>query len=239
MKERGMRKNGFLNYVISNAAEYNLYINFFCFGHYKIYTLMKNLSGVLLMCLLALLMSQAFTQDQTVKGEEFKDPEFVKVLNNYFGCKTWEDGVCVECSARFVFNDNGVCCEIKPQCEVFNRAVGICEKCYQGYGIVDGSCVRIDLVNSDGQGCRIWNGATCIECSSRWTFNANGVCQKVSDLCRTWTASGNCETCYGGYIVEAGACVKNPQFVPAADNLCKIWTSDRVCLECANRAVFD
>lgn len=41
------------------------------------------------MCLLTLLMSQSFAQDQLVRGEEFNDPEFVKVLNNYFGCKTW------------------------------------------------------------------------------------------------------------------------------------------------------
>lgn len=81
-------------------------------------------------------------------GAEFNDPEFVKVLNNYFGCKTWENGVCIECSARFVFNANQVCCEIKPQCKTFNVAVGICEECYQGFKVVDGVCIVNTLVGS-------------------------------------------------------------------------------------------
>ena len=47
---------------------------------------------------------------QTQEGNEFEDPEFVKILNNYFGCKTWDEGVCIECSENYYFNNNGVCC---------------------------------------------------------------------------------------------------------------------------------
>ena len=63
---------------------------------------------VLLLCLVA----GVFTQDEgpILTEEDLNDPEFLKVLNNYFGCKVWEEGVCVECSENFYFNDNGICC---------------------------------------------------------------------------------------------------------------------------------
>lgn len=78
------------------------------------------------------------------------------LLNNYFGCKTWVDGVCTECSENYWKNQNGVCCEVKPECRVFNRDVGICEGCYQGWELVDGICMIKDLVNSDQKGCKLW-----------------------------------------------------------------------------------
>ena len=161
------------------------------------------------------------------------------MLNNYFGCKTWEDGVCTECSERYYFNKNGVCCEVKPECNVFNKAEGICEACYQGWEIVDGKCVPIDLVNSDQKGCKAWENGECIECSKRWYKNDKNICTEVSDLCYTWAANGDCESCYKGYVVIDGECVRDPnEFVPSVDSLCAEW-KDRVCLKCAVRAYFD
>lgn len=32
------------------------------------------------------------------------DPMFLLSIQNYFGCKTWENGICIECSDRFYFN---------------------------------------------------------------------------------------------------------------------------------------
>ena len=52
---------------------------------------MKNLRAIVLFCLLALVWSQSVYNEL---GDEFKNPEFIKVLNNYFGCKTWDNGVC-------------------------------------------------------------------------------------------------------------------------------------------------
>lgn len=54
---------------------------------------MKNLRAIVLFCVLALAWSQTLTT--SVRGDEFNNPEFVKVLNNYFGCKTWDNGICV------------------------------------------------------------------------------------------------------------------------------------------------
>ena len=53
---------------------------------------MKNLRAIVLFCILALVWGQ--TVDNSLE-DELTNPEFVKVLNNYFGCKTWDNGVCV------------------------------------------------------------------------------------------------------------------------------------------------
>lgn len=28
-------------------------------------------------------------------GPEYQNPAFLKVINNYFGCKTWKNGACL------------------------------------------------------------------------------------------------------------------------------------------------
>ena len=33
-------------------------------------------------------------ETQATLGEEYQDPEFLRTINNYFGCKTWVDGHC-------------------------------------------------------------------------------------------------------------------------------------------------
>ena len=70
-------------------------------------------------------------------------------------------------------------------------------------------------------------------------MNENDICTEVSDLCYTWDVKGNCESCYKGYVVIDGDCVRDPnEFVPSVDSLCAEW-KDRVCLKCAVRAYFD
>lgn len=44
-------------------------------------------------CLFALaLLSLIVAQD--VSADLANDPELLAIVNNYFGCKTWEEGVC-------------------------------------------------------------------------------------------------------------------------------------------------
>lgn len=48
-----------------------------------------------------LLGSLTITQAQTVPDEGldlFSDGDLMKTLNNYFGCRKWQDGVCLQCS---------------------------------------------------------------------------------------------------------------------------------------------
>ena len=154
---------------------------------------------------------------------------------NYYGCKTWAKDQCLECSNGYSFNKNGVCCQISDLCSQFNKAEGVCQACYQGYAIVNGSC---QLAAQDS-GCAKWNGNTCIQCSQRWFFNTNGACTPVSDFCATWNSNGNCLTCYGGFVLSEGACVANPSpFYGSTNVFCASWQGTS-CLKCASRAYFN
>lgn len=61
--------------------------------------------------LLLLLLSVCFASDvPALSQEDLNNPELMRVLNNYFGCKTWVDGTCTECSNNYYFNAKGICC---------------------------------------------------------------------------------------------------------------------------------
>ena len=82
------------------------------------------------------------------------------------------------------------------------------------------------------------NNGKCIECFQRWYLNSSAICQQISDNCRTWTADGQCQTCYNGYILQNGTCVRDTTQVKISDPLCSLW-KDRVCIKCAERAYFN
>lgn len=54
-------------------------------------------------CLFALAFL-TITIASDVSADLANDPELRAIVNNYFGCKTWEDGVCTECSEHYYFN---------------------------------------------------------------------------------------------------------------------------------------
>ena len=161
--------------------------------------------------------------------------DLVTVANHY-GCKTWVKNQCTECSQGWYFNKKGVCCEVPSLCSQFNRAEGICQACYQGYTIVDNCC---KLAEQD-LGCAEWNGNVCRRCSKRWWQDVNGVCQPIGDQCSTWSEqTGECLTCYGGYILSNGRCIVNPNpFNGGSNALCGKWDGQS-CLSCAARSYFD
>lgn len=198
---------------------------------------MERLTAIVFFYLLTLAWSQTFN---TIRGPEYTDPVFLKTINNYFGCKTWNNNVCIECSDHYHFNGIGICCQINPQCKRFNQQVGICEDCYQGYTVVNGVCVISTSVNPNIVGCKTWTNGACTECAIRWYFDSNKNCQPVSNFCRTWTVSGNCDTCYQGYTVINGACILTPTlFKPFIDNsLCSQW-NNTVCIKCSDRSYFN
>ena len=79
------------------------------------------MKGVQRFVVLAILLSLTLTQvvdlntiftpeTKATLGPEYEDPAFLRLIDNYFGCKTWVDGLCTECSQGYLFNKNGVCC---------------------------------------------------------------------------------------------------------------------------------
>ena len=99
-------------------------------------------------------------ETQATLGSEYQDPQFLRTINNYFGCKTWVDGLCTECSENYIFNNNGVCCKIDPECMTFNRDVGVCEGCYPGYFVnANGTCSVQPLNGPEFRGCAEWQNS--------------------------------------------------------------------------------
>lgn len=119
---------------------------------------MKTLFVTLLFIMLVLTEDLFEKLSKPVEGG---DLNFLRALNNYFGCKTWANQQCTECSPQYIFNDNKICSQVPPQCQKFNRAVGICEHCYTGYEIYNGQCILVDLANSIDRGCKSFKNSKC------------------------------------------------------------------------------
>jgi len=139
-----------------------------------------------------------------------------QVGGNDAGCKKWDwdNQKCLECSARWYFNANGVCTPVNDYCSAWDN-YGVCTACYKGYDLKDGACVLADSGAQTGPagptdlGCKKWdwNNQKCLECSTRWYFGYDGICKKVDDNCASWEQYGACTACYPGYVVNDGACV--------------------------------
>ena len=127
------------------------------------------------------------------------------------GCSKWDwaNQVCLECSKEWVFNADGACVPVSDQCKSHDTN-GLCTSCFAGYDLVDGTCVfgAINTAKPSDSGCGKWdwNNQVCLECSSGWVFNADGVCVTVSDQCASHDASGACLSCFKGYDLVNGVC---------------------------------
>jgi hypothetical protein len=93
------------------------------------------------------------------------------------GCAKWDwtNQVCLNCSARWVFDSKGKCSPVSSNCQSFNSN-GVCTACYQGYAVSNGECVTSNPLcqssNSDG---------SCASCYPQYVLN-NGQCQPISSL---------------------------------------------------------
>lgn len=186
-------------------------------------------------------LSQIYTpQTLSTLGPEYNDPNFLKLIDNYFGCKNWTDGGCVECSSSYIFNKQGVCCLVDTQCQQFNSDVGICELCYTGYSVSSNGSCQATPSDSKNSGCAEWKGQNCTKCSVRYFFNSNNICVPVSDNCREWSLNGECTSCYYGFGVVNGSCLlgEQPNTHDVKSNpLCAKWTLG--CVACAERSFFN
>ena len=125
------------------------------------------------------------------------------------GCKNWDwdNQVCLECSARWTFNADGICLPVDDFCSEHDDG-GACTVCYRGYHLEDGFCIEDQVIQPSDLGCKNWDwdNQVCLECSARWTFNADGICLPVDDFCSEHDDGGACTVCYKGYHLINGAC---------------------------------
>ena len=139
-----------------------------------------------------------------------------------------------------------MCRPVDDLCETWDRFDGACLTCYKGFILnADSKCVPDpdDETGPSDLGCGQWDWTNkrCLACSQGFFVNTlTGLCTQVDDLCRTYSANGRCLTCFQGYILQGGQCVVDPTNQVGPDDLfCALWDWDnKVCLECAVRAVF-
>ena len=158
------------------------------------------------------------------------------------GCGSWDwkNQICLKCSENWVFNNNGVCVPVSDQCASHNE-FGACTSCYEGYNLNNGRCVEAPEERPSDEGCATWDwkNRRCLECSEHWVFNSNGRCVVVSDQCASHDDSGACTSCYVGYNLQSGSCVKAPEERPS-DVGCATWDwTGKRCLECSENWVFN
>jgi len=158
------------------------------------------------------------------------------------GCGLWDwnNQKCLQCSNNWVFNTQGACVPVSDQCKTFDLT-GNCVSCYDGYNLVNGSCILAPIQAPSDLGCGTWDwkNQKCLQCSNNWVFNDKGACIPVSDQCNTYDITGKCVTCYKGYNLVAGKCVLAP-IQNVSDVGCGVWDWDnQVCKQCSNRWVFN
>lgn len=144
---------------------------------------------------------------------------------------------------RFYPNGKGVCLPVSDLCRTWDSAKGVCLTCYYGYVLnTDGQCVvdPLPYIPRSNSLCGQWNDTVCVACSERAYFSNAGICEAVSDYCNTWDPfSGNCLTCFKGFVLIDGVCNLAPGVKPA-DLGCKLWDWDtQTCLACSKDFVFN
>ena len=95
-----------------------------------------------------------------------------------------------------------------PLCKTYDQITGACLTCYNGYVVSGATCV-IDK-NAESSNCAEYVDNVCVRCASRTFLNSRKQCEKVSEDCRTYNDfTGACLSCYSGYALKMGRCLKS------------------------------
>ncbi len=142
------------------------------------------------------------------------------------GCaKADENGTCLKCCDGYALNLEGECIPAVGG-EIENCAVykyvdtkgqwyskwvtgckKVCVECEKNYELdKNGNCVPKLLF--DPSCVRLNQNGTCDICAFRSVRDTYGRCKKVSDQCREWDRKGMCRSCYLGYKLCDGECLK-------------------------------
>lgn len=92
---------------------------------------------------------------------------------------------------------------MNPQCRTYNPSNGDCTGCYNGFRLLENTCLPESLFSDGGVSdvnCRRFENNVCVECSERFYFNANRRCQQVDPDCKDYNrVSGACISCFTGF----------------------------------------
>jgi hypothetical protein len=138
---------------------------------------------------------------------------------------------CRECYPGYIAPNNGICQLANSLCRSIDSN-GACTSCYSGYEVRGGNCVV--ATQPSARNCRNFSNGICFECSNGYIKSTDGSCYPVNTLCRTWTNTGECLTCYPGYALSNGNCLLAVQ-AGSADPSCRRLDAQGNCLECSER----
>ena len=149
-------------------------------------------------------------------------------------CQKFASGstTCVQCSSNFYLNTDGRCKQISPLCKTASQSTGACLSCYAGYVLQGTNCVVGGAATLDAN-CATFNNNICINCSSNYYLNTQGVCITFNPLCKTSnTSNGACLSCFKGYGIQSGTCVIVSGQTSNSDVNCKATDANGACTAC-------
>ena len=122
------------------------------------------------------------------------------------------DKLCVKCSFGAIFNINGLCAFVDPQCKAFDELLSICKSCYAGFELnSNNKCVKSEDNKISNLLCAEFNADNiCIKCADRSYLGQNGNCLSIDPSCKTANLlNGECTSCYPGFsLLNEGRCLE-------------------------------
>ena len=114
----------------------------------------------------------------------------------------------------YVDSRTGSCQILDPLCKTHNLQNGGCESCYPGYQLDENArCVTGGSSGKNNQNvqrdpyCVKYENQNCIRCANGYYLTKNSECEQVNPLCKTSERlSGDCLSCYSGYVLADGGC---------------------------------
>lgn len=88
----------------------------------------------------------------------------------------WDNQICLECSKRWVFNNNQQCVPVDDKCSSWDSSSGLCTSCFSGYIVQNGQCTLANPLckSSDASG-------KCISCFTGYVA-VSGNCIPINKL---------------------------------------------------------
>lgn len=134
------------------------------------------------------------------------------------------------CSEKY-YKMAGVCTRVSALCKTYNPESGSCLTCYPGYYLAGGACWTGNDPNLDPN-CNLRSiTGGCLQCQASYYLGDNGYCKAANPLCKTFNiSSGNCLTCYKGYVVKGTTCALATS--DTTDPNCLKFLPSGLCSEC-------
>ena len=163
-------------------------------------------------------------QSSNPQQNYFAQPDASTAISRDPRCKAFaRDNTCIECSKGYLLTVTKKCKLINQLCAESDPKDGSCTKCYNGYRLEHGKCI-VKLADPN---CKEFVDNICKTCSNGYYLNKENRCTMFNPQCATADqTTGNCLTCYKGYLLKDGKCIMGSQ-----DANCRLFENGQ-CKAC-------